>query len=48
MHSASYFISPNELWSPIGTAQAPQIVDVRRRDAYDGSSGVLPIAAKVA
>ena len=33
MHSASYFISPNDLWNLIGTAHAPQIVDVRRRDA---------------
>ena len=44
MHSASYFISPNDLWSLIGTARAPQIVDVRRRDVYDTADGVLPAA----
>ena len=26
---ASYFVSPNELWLRIGTAQAPVILDVR-------------------
>ena len=39
MHSASYFISPNDLWNLIGTAQAPQIVDTRRRDVYDAAPG---------
>ena len=33
MHIASYFISPNDLWNLIGTAQSPQIVDVRNRPA---------------
>jgi rhodanese-related sulfurtransferase len=42
MHSASYFISPNDLWTLIGTAQAPQIVDTRKRAVYDQSPGVLP------
>jgi rhodanese-related sulfurtransferase len=42
MDSASYFISPNDLWSLVGTARAPQIVDVRRRDVYDAADGVLP------
>jgi rhodanese-related sulfurtransferase len=45
MHCASYFISPTDLWNLIGTARAPQIIDVRRRDAYDASPGVLPAAA---
>jgi rhodanese-related sulfurtransferase len=45
MPIASYFILPNDLWNLIGTAQSPQIVDVRRRDAYDGSPGVLPTAS---
>src|SRR4051794_15590737 len=45
MHLAGYFIAPNELWNLIGTAQAPQIVDARRRDAYDASPGVLPTAS---
>ncbi len=47
MLSASYFISPNDLWNLIGSAQAPQIVDTRRRDAYDASPGVLPTASWV-
>ncbi len=42
MDSASYFISPSELWSLIGTARAPQLVDVRRRDIYDAADNVLP------
>jgi hypothetical protein len=31
MHSTSYFISPGDLWNPIGTAQPPQTVDTRNR-----------------
>jgi rhodanese-related sulfurtransferase len=42
---ASFFISPVDVWNLIGSAQAPQIVDVRRRDAYDASPGVLPTAS---
>ena len=42
MRTASYFISPNDLWNLIGTSQAPQIVDVRRRDVFDAAPGVLP------
>ncbi len=45
MHFASYFISPNDLWNLIGTSQAPQIVDARRRDVYDAAPGVLPTAS---
>ena len=45
MHPTSYFISPGELWASIGTAQAPQIFDTRRRDVYDASAGVLPTAS---
>jgi len=44
MHSASYNISPIDLWSLIGSAAAPQIVDVRRRDFYDAAPGLLPTA----
>jgi rhodanese-related sulfurtransferase len=39
---ASYSISPNDLWALIGRADAPQIIDVRRRAAYDVAKGVLP------
>lgn len=44
MLASSYFISPTELWSLIGTAQSPQIVDARRRDVFDAAAGVLPTA----
>ena len=33
MHIASYFISPNDLWDMVGTAQSTQIVDARNRPA---------------
>jgi rhodanese-related sulfurtransferase len=42
MDSASYFISPNELWTLIGTTQTPRIVDTRKRAVYDDASSVLP------
>jgi len=38
----NYSISPTELWHLIGTASAPQIVDVRRRDIYEANPGLLP------
>jgi len=44
MFAASFFISPHDLWSLVGTANAPQIVDARRRDVYDGAPGLLPTA----
>jgi rhodanese-related sulfurtransferase len=44
--TANYFISPEELWRLIGTAYAPQIVDVRRRDAFDSADGLLPAAMR--
>lgn len=42
MDSASFFISPNDLWALLGTAQAPQIVDTRKRAVYDAAPGLLP------
>jgi len=45
MRTASYFIAPNDLWNLIGTSQAPQIVDARRRDVFDAAPGVLPTAS---
>ena len=53
MLSASYFISPQDLWSSIGTAVAPRIIDGRRRDGmlrqgfvvYDGLLAWLRHAA---
>lgn len=44
MHSASYFISPKDLWNLIGTSKAPQIFDTRRREVYEASAGLLPTA----
>jgi rhodanese-related sulfurtransferase len=42
MLSPSYSISPKDLWNTIATPSAPQLVDVRRRDAYEQSPQLLP------
>jgi rhodanese-related sulfurtransferase len=42
MLSPSYSISPKDLWNAIATPSAPQIVDVRRQDAYAASAQLLP------
>jgi rhodanese-related sulfurtransferase len=42
MDSASYFISPNDLWNLLGSDRAPQLIDTRKRAAYDSSPGLLP------
>jgi hypothetical protein len=44
MSSASYFITPQQLWSRIGTADAPMILDCRRRAIYDEGqeTGAIP------
>jgi rhodanese-related sulfurtransferase len=42
MHWTNFAISPHDLWASIGTADAPQIFDVRRRETYDGAAGILP------
>jgi rhodanese-related sulfurtransferase len=44
MSSASYFVSPHDLWSRIGTADAPTILDVCRRQIYEAGPGVIPTA----
>jgi hypothetical protein len=44
MLAPSFSISPNDLWSLIGSPAAPQIIDVRRRQSYDAAGGVLPAA----
>lgn len=44
MLDASLFILPRELWTWVGTADAPQIVDVRPRKAYAASPAMLPAA----
>ena len=35
MLSPGFSISPKDLWNAIATQDAPQIIDVRRRKAYD-------------
>lgn len=42
MLSASYSISPNDLWNLIASTRSPQIFDVRRREAFDASPQLLP------
>ena len=42
MLSPAFSISPKDLWHLIGTADAPQLIDVRRRDIYESTPGVLP------
>jgi rhodanese-related sulfurtransferase len=44
MLSSNYFISPEELWRLVASPAAPQIVDVRRREAYDAATTFLPSA----
>ena len=44
MLSPAFSISPKDLWNAIGTRDEPQIVDVRRRDAYERSPHLLPSA----
>jgi rhodanese-related sulfurtransferase len=39
---ASYSISPKNLWGLIGTSRAPRILNVCRREIYDGATGVIP------
>jgi len=42
MLSASYSILPNDLWNLIASNLSPQILDVRRREAFDASPQLLP------
>jgi rhodanese-related sulfurtransferase len=42
MSAPSFFISPQDLWHAIGTAEAPRIIDVRRRDVFEAAGGVIP------
>jgi rhodanese-related sulfurtransferase len=45
MLSASFNISPVDLWNLIGSNRAPRIVDVRRSDVFASAPGLLPAAA---
>ena len=42
MLSPSYSISPKDLWNAMATRDAPQLVDVRRRDVFEPSPQLLP------
>jgi rhodanese-related sulfurtransferase len=42
MLASNFFISPEKLWRMVGSPAAPQIVDVRRREAYDTATTLLP------
>ena len=42
MLSPSYSISPKDLWNALATHDAPLIVDVRRREAFEQSPHLLP------
>jgi rhodanese-related sulfurtransferase len=42
MLSPGFSISPKDLWNAIATQDAPQIIDVRRRQAYEESPHLLP------
>ena len=42
MLARSYSIKSKDLWNAIATLDAPLIVDVRRRDAYEASPHLLP------
>lgn len=44
MPCASFFTSPEKLWTMIGSPSAPQIVDVRRHDVYMAAPGIIPAA----
>jgi rhodanese-related sulfurtransferase len=44
MRAPSFFVTPQDLWALIGTAAAPQIADVRRREVYDSAPGLIPAA----
>jgi rhodanese-related sulfurtransferase len=45
---ASFFISVDDFWNRIGTDAAPSIIDVRRREIFESSSGLLPTASWLA
>src|SRR6476469_3539763 len=45
MSSASFFISPQKLWSKIGTGNAPVILDVCRAPIHDAMAGLIPTSS---
>jgi rhodanese-related sulfurtransferase len=47
MFAMGFSISPNELWSLVGTGIAPQIVDARREQVFALAPGLLPAARRL-
>ncbi len=45
MPAASFFVSPGDLWTALGKAGAPRVLDVRRSEIYRTVSGVIPSSA---
>ena len=39
-------VSPNDLYSHLGTAEAPLLIDVRRREAFDAAKFLIIGAAR--
>jgi rhodanese-related sulfurtransferase len=37
-----FFVSPADVWSKLGTADAPRILDVCRREIFDEAAGIIP------
>lgn len=44
MTATNFFVSPQDLWSQIGTPDAPVILDVCRREIYDAGPSIIPTA----
>lgn len=42
MLAPGFSMTTRDLWHTIGTASAPRIIDVRRRDVFDAAPGMLP------
>jgi rhodanese-related sulfurtransferase len=42
MNSASFSITPHDLWNLIGTDSVPIIIDTRKRAIYDAAPGLIP------
>src|SRR5947208_2761493 len=42
MSSASFLVSPQELWPRLGTGEAPVILDVCRASIHDAMAGLIP------
>ena len=43
--AVGFSISASELWTLIGSGNAPRIIDTRRREVYESAPGMLPGAS---